>query len=73
LEDGREVKELIKYNRLTFFLRIKNNPDFYTKSGVHNNNLKILVNGSSTNLKWSYHNEWNEILRECRPKFNDNE
>ena len=76
LEDGRTIKQAIKHNRLTFFIRLKNQPEYYYKlngtTKVHSNNLKLLVNGSSDNLKWSYYNEWSEILRECRPKVKEN-
>jgi hypothetical protein len=55
---------------------LKNQPEYYYKlngtTKVHSNNLKLLVNGSSDNLKWSYYNEWSEILRECRPKVKEN-
>lgn len=78
LQDGRSIKDAIENNRLTFYIRLKNQNEFYymldeDNNKIHKNNLKILVNGSDANLKWSYLNEWNEILRECRPKTNQNE
>lgn len=75
LEDGRKMVDVLKHNRLRFYIRLKNRPQYYYKleNGVkkHFNNLKILVDGSTTNLSWSYENEFTEILREYRIKADD--
>ena len=72
LEDGRTLKDVLRHNRLRFYIRLKNQPEFYYKEEngkkIHFNNLKLLVNGSQTNLNWSYENEFTEILREFRIK-----
>ena len=73
LQDGRTIKDLIRHNRLRFYIRIANNEVFYRKldddgNKYHANNLKLLVNGEDKVL-WSYENEFTEILREARPKF----
>lgn len=51
-----------------FYIRIKNNENFYENNGVHCNNLKLLVNGEENKVLWSYEDEWTEILREHRLK-----
>lgn len=69
LEDGSTFEDKTKHNRLTFYLRIKNQPEFYVHDNVHRNNLKIKVKGSDTAVRWSYEDEWTEILREYRLKI----
>lgn len=71
LEDGTTFFDKVKHNRLTFYLRIKNQAEFYENNGVHCNNLKLLVNGKENVVKWSYEDEWTEILREHRLKIVD--
>lgn len=68
LEDGKTFYDKVKFNRMTFYLRIKNQPEFYHNNGVHTNNLKILIKGEDKAL-WSYEDEWTEILREHRLKI----
>lgn len=69
LEDGSTFYDKVKFNRLTFYLRLKNFADFYENKGVHCNNLKLLVKGKNNVVKWSYEDEWTEILREHRLKI----
>ena len=69
LEDKSTFYDKVKFNRLTFYLRIKNSPNFYENNGVHCNNLKLQVNGLDDVVKWSYEDEWTEILREHRLKI----
>lgn len=69
LEDGSTFEDKVKYNRLVFYLRLKNFAEFYENDGVHCNNLKIQVNGVDNVVKWSYEDEWTEILREHRLKI----
>lgn len=71
LEDGSTFTDKVKFNRLTFYLRIKNQTEFYQNNGVHCNNLKLLVKGKDNVVKWSYEDEWTEILREHRLKIVD--
>lgn len=73
LEDGSTFHDKVRYNRLVFYLRFKNHPEFYVRDGVHCNNLKILVNGEEDVVRWSYEDEWTEILREFRLKTIDGE
>lgn len=68
LEDGTTFYDKVKHNRLVFYLRIKNSENFYQNNGVHCNNLKLLVNGKSDKVLWSYEDEWTELLREHRLK-----
>ena len=68
LEDSTTFKDKVKFNRLVFYLRLKNFSQFYENNGVHCNNLKIQVNGKDNVVKWSYEDEWTEILREHRLK-----
>lgn len=72
LEDGSTFFDKVKFNRLTFYLRIKNQNEFYQNNGIHCNNLKILVEGEESKVKWSYEDEWTEILREHRLKIVNN-
>lgn len=67
LEDGRSIKDTIKHNRLTFYIRLSNNPAYYEKDGKHEHNLKLLVDGKDEVL-WSYKDELSEILRDARQK-----
>ena len=71
LEDGSTFEDKVKHNRLTFFLRIKNNPEFYTQQGKHGNFFKLKVKGLDNVVKYSYEDEWTEILREHRTKIID--
>lgn len=66
MEDGRTMEELLRHNRLVFYLRLTNNDIFHERNGNHKCNLDILVNGSSDNVKWSYEDELVEIVRENR-------
>lgn len=72
LEDGSTLEDKIKHNRLTFYLRIKNNSEFYTQNEKHGNYLKLKLNGLENTIKWSYEDEWTEILREHRLKMVNN-
>lgn len=71
LEDGRKIKDLLKHNRLRFYIRLKNRPQYYYKLEdgvkVHCTNFKLLVNGKDE-VKWSYENELTQIFRENRIK-----
>ena len=69
LENGTTFYDKVKHNRLTFYLRLKNYKEFYENNGVHCNNLELLVNGKPNVVKWSYEDEWTEILREHRLKM----
>lgn len=73
LEDGSTFEDKVKHNRLTFFLRIKNQPEFYTQNEKHGNYLKLKLRGLENVIKWSYEDEWTEILRECRIKYKTDE
>ena len=67
MEDGKTLHDKIKRNRLVFYVRIKNKKEYYVnKDGKHFNNLRFLVNGEKNKIKWSYENEFTEILRESR-------
>lgn len=71
LEDETTFEDKVKHNRLTFFLRIKNNPEFYSQHGKHGNFFKLKVKGVDNVVKYSYEDEWTEILREYRTKVID--
>lgn len=66
MEDGKTLKEVIRNNRVPFYLRIKNNDTFHQIDNEHKCNLQILVNGSKENLTWSYQDELIEIVRQNR-------
>ena len=67
MEDGKNLYEKIKHNRLVFYVRITNKEEYYKNSeGKHTNNLRFLVNGEKDAIRWSYENELSEILRESR-------
>lgn len=74
LEDNRSLKDIIKHNRLTFYIRLKNRPQYYyvldqNKNKIHTHNLKLLANGKE--VLWSYEDEFIEILRQARPKMDN--
>lgn len=73
LQDNRKIVDVLKHNRLRFYIRLKNRPQYYYKIEndvkKHCTNFKILVNGEDT-AKWSYENELTEIFRENRIKTN---
>ena len=75
LEDGRTIKDVLKHNRLRFYIRLKNRPQYYYKLDdgvkVHCTNFKLLVNGKDE-VKWSYDNELTQIFRENRIKADSN-
>lgn len=72
LEDGSTFEDKVKHNRLTFYLRIKNQSEYYLQNDTHGNYLKIKLKGIERNVKWSYEDEWTEILREHRLKMINN-
>jgi hypothetical protein len=53
-------------------LRIKNQSEYYLQNDTHGNYLKIKLKGIERNVKWSYEDEWTEILREHRLKMINN-
>ena len=67
LEDGRTIKDVLRHNRLKFYIRLTNNDSYYKKDGSHFHNLQILVNGKDEAL-WSYKDELSQILRDARQK-----
>lgn len=72
LEDGKTFYDKVKRNRLIFFVRIANREEYYKNSeGKHFNNLRFLVNGEKDVIRWSYENEFTEILRESRIRKNN--
>lgn len=76
LQDGRSIIDVLRHNRLRFYIRLTNKDEFYyrlTEDGTkeHFNNLKFLVNGENEVI-WSYDDELNQILRENRPREGQN-
>lgn len=65
MEDGRTIKDMLRHNRLTFFIRLTNHDIYHHQNGTHKCNLKLLVNGESQ-IVWSYEDELVEIVRENR-------
>lgn len=65
MEDGRTIKDMIRHNRVPFYIRLTNHETYHQINGVHKCNLKILVNGEDKAI-WSYEDELVEIVRENR-------
>lgn len=65
MEDGRTIRDMIRHNRVPFYIRLTNHDVYHHIDGVHKCNLKILVNGKDEAV-WSYEDELVEIVRENR-------